>query len=212
MVLTKEPFDWNVIVLGFWNPAILTPAGISRRLFENPPNIPLQVEVPLDGLTPHRVKQNGVVVIADTSRLLVQPEVSNYETLRTAMEVCIKAIRNLPETPFSAAGFNLRFKLGNVPAEFIAAVNPEVDGLLSEKGYIIRSRTMKRSLSFKAGDLNLSIIQNPNEELKLEYNFHRQSAIPAELIEWLATSKEEIEAEAEKILKIVEPVLQESAS
>ena len=38
--MTVEALDWNVVVAGFWNPAILTPSGIARRLFGLPEETP----------------------------------------------------------------------------------------------------------------------------------------------------------------------------
>ncbi len=42
------PFDWNVVIIGSWNPAILTPQGITTRLLQLEAGTPVEVQVSLD--------------------------------------------------------------------------------------------------------------------------------------------------------------------
>ena len=42
-----EPYDWNVVLLGHWNRAILTPQGISERLFQLLSETEIGIEVPM---------------------------------------------------------------------------------------------------------------------------------------------------------------------
>ena len=37
IVMPLEPYDWNVVVLGRWDRALLTSQGIASRLFQLPP-------------------------------------------------------------------------------------------------------------------------------------------------------------------------------
>jgi hypothetical protein len=52
-----KPYDWNVVVLGHWNQAILTPQGIAERLFQLPSETEIGIEVPMDAIGPFRVKR-----------------------------------------------------------------------------------------------------------------------------------------------------------
>ncbi len=64
-------FDWDVVVVGFWNPAILTPAGIWKRLFELEQGTPVELEVPIDGLAPYRVSHEEITVTAERGSHIV---------------------------------------------------------------------------------------------------------------------------------------------
>jgi hypothetical protein len=201
--MKPKPVDWNVVVAGYWNPAILTPAGIARRLFGLPKGTPIQVEVPMDQLAPYRVKYDGITVTAEMGRLSVLTDSPEYNTLERAMAVAAKAIRDLPETPFSAAGFNLRFNVEDAPNDLLSSIAPPLDGLLSDAGFTIESRSVKRALTFRAGMLNLDILCQKNSEVRVEFNFHRQSTELSQLTEWLSTSIEEVKTTVARILRDV---------
>jgi hypothetical protein len=54
--MALSPERWSVVIIGRWNRAILTPAGIAKRVFGEPETKLMDVEVPLDGLSPYRVR------------------------------------------------------------------------------------------------------------------------------------------------------------
>ena len=67
-----EPYDWNVVVLGHWNPAILTPQGISERLFQLPTETEIGIEVPMDAIGPFRVSLGDLAVMVTEAQLMVE--------------------------------------------------------------------------------------------------------------------------------------------
>lgn len=107
--MSGAPFDWNVVVVGAWNPAILTPLGIAKRLFGRD-DAPIQVMVSVDGLAPIQVRYEGLVVVPSNSKLVVSPVEPSPSALVEAAQVACKAINSLPDTPFLAAGVNLRYR------------------------------------------------------------------------------------------------------
>ncbi len=109
--------EWSVVILGAWNRAILTPAGISKRLFGLPKGTQVEVMVPLDVLAPFKVRHEDTSVAAAADRLIINPSKCNYTNMQKPMNIACKALGNLPETPVSAAGYNFKFKSGKpVPA------------------------------------------------------------------------------------------------
>jgi hypothetical protein len=58
--LNPQPFNWDVVIVGFWNRAILTPNGIAKRLFKLPEGSGIEVLVPVNSLEPSQVKHNGI--------------------------------------------------------------------------------------------------------------------------------------------------------
>jgi hypothetical protein len=196
-----EPFDWNVVVVGYWNPAILTPSGIARRLFELDEGTPIAVEVPMDGLAPHRVRHDGIIVTADSGRLAISLEVPNLKNLERARQIAIRAIEKLPETPLTAAGFNIRLKLDDPPKQLFEATAADLDKLLSDTDFSIKTMSIRRSIEYGQGLLNLDISQKDGGDMKMEFNFHRQSPVVAELREWLEISCDDVKTACATILE-----------
>jgi len=183
-----EPYDWSVVVAGYWNAAILTPRGIAKRLFDVADGTPVVVEVPIDGLAPHRVRHKGIVVAAESDRLTLTLETPTLANLGRAKQIAARAARALPETPLTAAGFNIRFKLADPPQQLLQGIAAAIDVSLSDAGQVIKSSGTRRSLECGKGLLNLDICHEGDEETRIELNFHRQSGDAAELCEWLEVS------------------------
>ena len=181
--MSLEAFDWNVVVAGYWNPAILTPAGIAQRLFGLAEGSPVLVEVPIDGLAPYRVRHDNLTVTAEMGRLVVNADSPHYALLDRARGIAIRAIEALPETPLTAAGFNVRVKIGDPPNELLAALGPPLDHLLSDAALVIEGSGLTRALKTGDGVLNLAI--RAGTDITVEFNFHRQSSKHDELVSWL---------------------------
>lgn len=183
--MSVEPFDWNVVVVGYWNLAILTPSGIARRLFELDEGTPIAVEVPMDGHAAHRVRHEQIIVTAEPGRLALMVGVPSLHNLERARQIAIRAMEKLPETPLAGAGFNIRLKLDDPPEQLLSATTAGADTMLSDAGFTIKTRTIHRSIEKGHGFLNLEIRQDDGAETKIIFNFHRQSSVIGELREWL---------------------------
>jgi len=201
--VNMEPYEWNVVILGFWNPAILTPAGIAKRLLGLEENTPIGVEVPLDGLAPFRVKYDNVTVTAEVGRLTILSDLPEYDLLARSMKIATKAICSLPETPLTAAGFNLKFRIDDPTDDLIAALVTPLDNRISDAEFSIKSRRTKRSLEYDKGTLNLDIKLDETQKIKIHFNFHRQSAKQEDLTEWLETPIDKVRKTVNSINKKV---------
>ncbi len=179
-----EPLNWNVVVAGYWNPAILTPSGIALRLFGLEKGTPILVELPLEALAPTRVRHEGLTVTAEMGRLAVNADRATYGLLDRARQVAAKAIEDLPVTPLSAAGYNVRFRMSDPPDDLLTAMECGIDNSLSDAGFSIDARSLRRSLKLSPGIVNLSIEQE-KEEVMVEFNFHCQSSDHKELVAWM---------------------------
>ena len=181
--MISEAYDWNVIIVGYWNRAILTPAGIAQRLLGLEPSTPLVVEVAMNGIGPTRVKHDNLVIVPEARKLIITAEIATLDNFDRARNNGIKAIENLPETPLSAAGFNIRMKIDETPDQLLSALKTNIDDRLSDAGLIIEERSLTRTVRVGDGKLNLTIYSE--KELRVELNFHRQSTVNEELIAWL---------------------------
>lgn len=198
-----NPFDWNVVIVGYWNRAILTPAGVGRRLFGLEEGTPVLVEVPMNGLGPHRVKYSDLTITAETGRLVVHADIPKYDLLDRARKAAVLAIESLPETPLSAAGFNVRVRIKDPSDELLTSLTSGVDNSLSDAGFKIHSRSLRRSLKFLNGVLNLDMEER--EDFLAVLNFDRQSPKKNDLVAWLQIPITEIE---DVVARVFERVLQ----
>lgn len=189
-----EPSDWNVVILGAWNRAILTPSGIAQRIFQIPPDTPVEMQVSLEG-APTRVLHEDIAVTVGAGALKLNPQASTYELLQRAMSLAHRALTSLPETPVKAAGFNIRYRIIDPPAEFLQVLSTELDDRLSEADLTITSRGLNRSLVFEDGVVNLSIrnVEGTPNCFDLENNFHRSSGRRDDLQAWLNTEIADVE-------------------
>ena len=194
-------FDWNVVIVGRWNPAILTPAGIKTFVFGMAEDEKVHVAVPLDGLSPYVVRhpEQNVAVMLDVNRLLVTLVKQDYEALGYAMKAGIKALESLPRTPFAAAGFNIRFRATEATPEVVAMFDSEIDASLGELGYAISERSLSRSVPYNESRINIIITYKP-DSWELLLNFHRDSKDKQALVEWLSMPVRAIETEVNRIL------------
>jgi len=203
-----EPFNWDVVIIGHWNRAILTPNGIAKRLFKLPEGTGIEASIPVNVFGPVQVKHDGIIVIVEAQRIVVATENPSYKALKRAMETACNALEDLPETPVFAAGFNVRFKIyeQEQPLELEEITQASLDTDLSDAGYEIISKGLTRRVRtkeniFKEGVLNLLILKEENNTFRIELNFHRDSNTVADLIKWLKISEEDLKKSVNEILK-----------
>jgi hypothetical protein len=199
MPLTPE--DWSVVVVGHWNRAILTPAGIAKQLFGLPSGTPVQVFVPLDTIAPHIVLYGDVKVIPSSDRLIIQPVNNTIDNLKTVMEIAKRALVELPRTPVSAAGINLKYRsTDRVETLEQLTAHSSWDDRLSDADYRIESRAITRSLHWRGGKIQVFITQESEGRYELLLNFETQSNDTDQLQEWVSVATDDIRTQAERVL------------
>lgn len=207
--MAVQPHSWTVVIVGRWNRAILTPAGIATRVFKDDPK-QIFVAVPLDGVSPYQVKHlsQNIVAMTDETRLLIATENTDYETLGYAMKAGVNALHSLPETPVVAAGFNINFHSTDVPPEIATLLAANVDTNLADLGHPIVARGVVRSFEYGRGRLNVTVSWE-SDGFGLVCNFHRGSTTPSDLIEWLQTPTEEVKRTVQRVLDLLKIELEE---
>lgn len=166
-----KPHDWNVVVAGHWNPAILTPKGITEIIFQKPEGTPVEIFVPLNAIAPFRVKFDGVIVSADFDKLVVNCEKNDWDVLEKARQSALNAINGLPKTPLLAVGYNVRYQLENPNAEFIPLFATELDKKISDSDFQITGKTINRLLEWKNGRINFQVQSDDVGKYVLLMNF-----------------------------------------
>lgn len=195
--VNKTALDWNVVIAGAWNTAILTPKGIAKRLFQLE-DTPVEVLVELEFRSPIRVKYQNIVVQPSSSSLIISPENSNSELLEQSVIIARRALEALPETPLKAAGLNIRYQYQNIPDELIEAGKSTIDDALQDAGFNINEKHLGRKIPWDEGVLNLDIHEREDASALILFNFHKASTTPGELMEWLGMHERMLE-DSEKI-------------
>jgi hypothetical protein len=210
--MSLSPVDWSVVVVGRWNRSILTPAGIGKRLFGLAEGTPLEVMLAIDAIAPPRVSHEGIIVVAGEDRLIVQTHVCSFSELDRARDLAKRALNDLPQTPVSGVGVNVKFKT-EVPIDAITEViGSPWDDQLSDHEYTIRGRAISRSLVWNDGSINLSVSMNGEGEQLIQFNFDSQSPDVDGQCKWLSIPIAEIESEVNKLLTKTMSLSQEDIS
>jgi hypothetical protein len=202
-----------VVLVGRWNPAILSPAGILAHVFALPPSTQIQVAVPLDGISGYRVSnpEETLIVHVDAERLQVDVPKCTYQTLERARAAGTNALKALPITPISAVGFNINFRTSEAPNELVTATDAPIDRAVGDQGYKITGRSVGRRLSLGEGQINLIVLRK-EDEFQVNCNFHLDTKDGEKAKMWLATTTETIEAEIAKIAAALNVQLEERAN
>jgi len=202
-----SPEEWNVVVIGRWNPALFTPARISSRIFGLPEGTPVEVYVVLDEVQLPRVKHNGITVAPSSIQLVVTPEKSTFAELERAINIAHKVIEDLPRTPLDAAGFNLRYRAGELPLTLARRFSDDLDRRFATIDRKIVGRQFQRLLEFDNGRMRVQVTSEPNEKAELLLNFELRSTEHTELQEWLKSSIRDVRNTAtevfEKVLELL---------
>lgn len=182
-----EPFDWSVVVIGRWNRAILTPAGIGKRLFKLEEGTPLEVLIAIDALGPPLVKHDGLTVVAGSDRLIVQPDSLNSSRLEKACEIARNAVSSLPETPLSAIGINIKYKCDGYFEPIDNALAGDIDTRAAELDLERIECQLQKSYKFEAGRVNVMVAIGEDGKRTLGFNFELQNNKKDDHLVWLAT-------------------------
>jgi hypothetical protein len=183
--MSAKPSEWNIVVVGAWNLAILTPSGVARRLLQLEAGTPVEVHVALAGVGPIRVVYEQMMVMPSSDRLTVQPGSTDRNGMLRAAAIASRAITGLPETPVSAVGVNFRFGCDELPDTLIKANRSALDDSFAQVDIHIVRRHLRRALSYKSGVLNLEVQENEDGSGTVTLNFHKESSQPSDLCAWL---------------------------
>jgi len=194
------PNNWNVVIVGHWNRAILSPAGIAKRLFGLPSGTPVQVLVPLDVVAPYHVRHENITVVPGGDRLIVAPVHNTFDNLIEATAVIRRALKDLPETPVFAGGLNLSYKSDTEVVALRQVTASQWDDRLSDKNFVIASRSVVRSVKWRDATINVAITAELTGASSVTFNFDYKSQSSDAIRKWLDLKANEIEEQVDAIL------------
>jgi hypothetical protein len=209
-----EPGDWNVVIVGRWNQAILTPQGIASRLLHLPPETEIGIEVPMDAIGPFRVSHGDLVIMVDSVQLIVEARENNFPSLQRALRIGHRAMQSLPETPVFAAGFNIRCQGSGedkLLAPLIEATELRWDQQFLQAGYPISRRDITWVADWQDSKISVNLVRDQHDcGLRLGLNFERAGSRD-EMMAWVARPIEEVRVQVRRIFTVVLNLQMEAA-
>lgn len=198
-----KPYNWNVVIIGFWNKAILTPNFIIEKILKKTQGSIFTVEVPIDLFGPPRIKSDDFIIYVDSKQIIIETVDYTIDKLIIAMEYAKNALIELPVTPCLASGFNIRYIIDDIDPKILKKIiESNIDNLLSTLDYDIIDRSFNRTLKFKDGTIKIIISFLNSEKLEFQINFNKDSSNINQLKDWITISSEELNNEIEKLKKI----------
>lgn len=194
-----EPFDWNVVVAGAWNRALLTPAWLQKRVFKQP-DATLELFLPVEFPAPPRVKLREMTIEVSGTALIVGTEACTYETLGTAQKLATNALDALGETPIAGVGINVRYRLGALLEVTLQRTNAAFDKFLADSALNVKSRSFQRTIAWEAGELNLTLEEDEGAHGTVLFNFHLGTPDVAAAKEWLRTPADRLKSVVDLVL------------
>lgn len=173
--------NFTIVVLGSWNVSIFSPGWIGKSIFDEKT---VTLEVGIGAELPRRLTVDDVIVIPQSSRLMVTPNILDNKTLIRMEGAVCKILELLSHTPVSAVGVNFGFRVKPLTDSFsnIPALLAEE---LASEGLSIESREIKWTVGYESTRktiLNLSV-QIGTDEALIKFNFHSDTENTGKAIE-----------------------------
>jgi hypothetical protein len=195
------PFDWNVIIRGFWNRAIFTPNKVSEHLFGLAKGTTLQVLVPIDGMNSTKIIHNNILVSVKSEILEIATEKFEFPKIKECLDIGVKSLNWLKETPVFAGGYNIRYKLTDQNAVSIAnIIKSPIDDILSDASCNIKEKSNIRSIEYGNGEINLITQIDRQNDVNVTFNFNKNSTDIDEIINWFSISTSDLESKTQALL------------
>lgn len=200
--MSLMPFEWNVIIRGFWNRAIFTPDRVSKNLFGLEEGAALQVLVPVDGINPTKMVHDNIIISVNSGILEIATEKNEFSKIKECLDIGIKALNWLKETPVLAGGYNIRYKLTEQDALLISdAIKSKIDDSLSDAGYDIKERSNLRAIKERAGEIHLITRIDQQENISIVLNFNKSSTSINEIVDWFSISTDDLKRKIQELLE-----------
>lgn len=158
-----------LVIIGFWNKAILSPNWVSRYIF---PKKEIHVEFPINNSNASlKFNVDGISLNVIDQRLLFsikEPSDQSFELIgTTAMSLC----RSLPHTPVSSFGINHIFE-SSIEEIRDGNLFDLVDrSLVDDGGYDVQCIKIGRTIKFADCILNLSLSKKETT-IVYDFNYH----------------------------------------
>lgn len=203
IIIYMQPDNWNIVVAGEWNRAIITPAWTAKTVFGLESGSTIEALVPLDGFAPYQLRHNGITLIPARGQLLFQLDKPELDFLKRGLDAARNAINDLPRTPLAACGINLRYSSSEPSSQLLDAMKCKTEKLFSDAGYKVFTRRRSDTLVFEKGCINVIADIPTDGPVGLTLNFERKTTVTQEIVEWLNQSPDAVIQKADDLVQLL---------
>ena len=159
-----------IVLAGSWNTKVFAPAWIGNDRLTKAPE--LRIEFALVGHEfDRRFLFDNLALAVSERRLSVTPAALTVDNLRRAEEVARKILEELPHTPLTGVGVNLRIVLTEPVDKILELFELQDRNHLSDNGYVVEFSKILRRLGKDGMSFNLSQSLDSSGSVILEFNY-----------------------------------------
>lgn len=125
--------EWNIVIVGQWNPHIFSPKWMCEKLLEVK-DVETEFAVGPIGAG-MRYLTAELLIIPGADRLIVGMRNTRGDTLKEAERITLKALSLLAHTPVRAGGINFAFTESNPSEVVLKAFQLTDNNVLADAGY-----------------------------------------------------------------------------
>ena len=189
----------TIIILGFWNRMIFTPAWVSKEIFNTER---MNLQVPFAPMAPYIYETDEQKLLVSGEKIKLSSKTINEESTKNNEQIAVKILESLTKTPVSAVGINFGFIETAPNDEILKLFNFNDDSEYGADGWDIKTRTINRRLEKDEKTLNLEIILNDeNGEVEINANYHYDVKSALEIVEIINEKTDLMSKEIEDIIK-----------
>ena len=170
--MTIKESSFSVVIAGQWNRSILNPAWLVANLFEDNPEV--QVEFSLNFDMPSRYRVKNIIIAPTDEKVIFLSTDNSDESLKLIEYTAIKLCNILSHTPFVAVGINFSFIESTEKDKLLPLMSFTDSDDLSDKGWGVYQKSIKRFIVNDFYKLNLSIMMDDNSDFHFDLNYHYQ--------------------------------------
>lgn len=169
----KAETGFNILTVGRWNPAVLSPQWIRSNVTDSEVSYAIPID---DRGAPPRLSFSNIHLFPTRHYLDARLADVQEAAFPSVGETVSRIIELLRHTPISAVGINFRFVETAHPEQLAPNFQFDDAAKIAHDKYPLLTSTISRSFRLENNDkLNLSLIYD-GQEMNVEFNFHTDSS------------------------------------
>lgn len=193
----------NIVVVGIWNKAILTPEWVKENLLNE--YVSFEVAYPVNGLGSLKFTTPDFSFLVVDGRLQFELERYDSDSMKALSRTARKIFRLLGHTPISAMGVNFMYRDSGADIPSISITDN--DRLISILGCSIYSQQYQRVFQFSETERLFFAITSENSKLTYAFNFDYRLSKVSDLLNILGDDDDILLQKQEKADSILQALI-----